>query len=105
MDRRFKNQTKKSFSITMIEDTVDRLRHVRKVAEQKNQDAYRDLDYTIYKWLLEQEKKLGIDKNDHKTTMFCPECKSKLRIVHSASGDFIGCSSFPKCKYSKNLKS
>lgn len=104
MERRLKNQDKKSFSISLKEETVERIRHVRKVASQRNVDAYKDLDYTIFQWLLEQEKKYNIGRNDHKETMFCPKCNSKLRIVHSGNGDFIGCSSFPKCKYSKNLK-
>lgn len=104
MDRRFKNEDKKTFTISLKEDTVDRIRYVRKIAETKNVDAYRDLDYVIFKWLLEQEKKYNIVQNEHKETMFCPKCKSKLRIIHSERGDFIGCSSYPKCKYTKTLK-
>jgi RNase P subunit RPR2 len=104
MERRFNNKDKKTFSISLQEETVKRIRYVREVAKNQGHDAYKDLDYTIFKWLLEQEKKYDIKKNEHRTTMFCPKCKNKLRIVHSKNGDFIGCSSFPECNYTKNLK-
>ena len=34
----------------------------------------------------------------------CPKCGSKLVIRTSVYGKFLGCSSFPKCKYMESLK-
>lgn len=104
MENNSNKKEKTGFSITLQKETVERIRHVRKVAQMKGHDAYRDLDRTIFKWLLEQEKKYEIGRNDHKTTMFCPQCKSNLKIVHTKNGDFIGCTGYPKCNYTKSLK-
>ncbi len=35
----------------------------------------------------------------------CPECGSELVRRNGRYGEFIACSNFPKCKYTKNLKS
>ncbi len=34
----------------------------------------------------------------------CPQCGAKLRLLHGKYGEFIGCTSFPKCRYSRNIK-
>lgn len=104
MTKNFKKKENATFSITLQKETIDRIRFVRKVASNQGKDAYKELDLTIFKWLLEQEDKYNISRNDHKSTMFCPECNSNLKIVHSQKGDFIGCSGFPKCRYTKSLK-
>lgn len=104
MQNRNKNKETKTFSISLQEETVNRIQHIRKVAAQQNKDAYKDLDYTIFKWLLAQEKKYGVSRNDHKTTIFCPECGGKLHIVSSKKGEFLGCTNFPDCHYTKNVK-
>ena len=46
--------------------------------------------------------------NNDKTDMICPRCGSKLVLRTAKKGDnagnqFYGCSSFPKCRYVKNL--
>ncbi len=33
----------------------------------------------------------------------CPECKSELLLRKGRYGEFIACSNFPKCKYTKNV--
>lgn len=33
----------------------------------------------------------------------CPKCGSKLVKRNGKYGEFFGCSSFPKCKYTKNI--
>lgn len=105
MKNRNQNQETKTFSISLQEETVNRIQHVRKISAQKNIDAYKSLDYTIFKWLIDQEKKLGISKSEHKTTIFCPKCNGKLHIVKTAKADFLGCTNYPKCHYTKSLKS
>jgi DNA topoisomerase-1 len=34
----------------------------------------------------------------------CPDCKEELVIRKGRYGEFISCSTYPKCKYSKNIK-
>ncbi len=34
----------------------------------------------------------------------CPRCGHKLVVRKSARGEFLGCSSFPKCRYTSDLK-
>ena len=36
-------------------------------------------------------------------TTICPECGNKLTKRSGRYGDFLGCSSFPKCRYSKKI--
>lgn len=34
----------------------------------------------------------------------CPKCGGRLNIKHGRYGAFIGCTNYPRCKYTKNLK-
>lgn len=34
----------------------------------------------------------------------CPECSSELVVRHSIYGEFIGCSSYPKCRYTEKAE-
>ena len=40
---------------------------------------------------------------DQKIDEYCPECGSQLVIKHGRNGKFIGCSGFPKCKFTKAI--
>jgi len=33
----------------------------------------------------------------------CPKCRSKLRVRVGRRGKFMGCSSYPKCSYTRNI--
>lgn len=35
---------------------------------------------------------------------WCPECGSNLKVRKGPTGDFLGCSSYPDCKYTHRLK-
>jgi len=37
-------------------------------------------------------------------TMECPKCKNKLREIEGKNGLFLGCTEFPKCKFSISLE-
>ena len=37
------------------------------------------------------------------TGEICPECGGKLIIKHGRNGDFIGCSNFPSCTFTKSI--
>lgn len=104
MNKNFKKKETKSFAITLQKETVERIRHVKKIADLKGDSAYKSLDNHIFKWLIEQEKTYDIGRTDYKTTLFCPKCKHNLKIVSASSGNFLGCSDFPKCKYTQSLK-
>ncbi|QQK07686.1 type I DNA topoisomerase [Miniphocaeibacter halophilus] len=72
-----------------------------------------DLDWknTISKFYDSLEENLAKAKSDTNTYKvedkkideFCPECGSQLVIKHGRNGEFIGCSGFPNCKYTKAI--
>ncbi|WP_443089649.1 topoisomerase DNA-binding C4 zinc finger domain-containing protein [Zunongwangia sp. HGR-M22] len=35
----------------------------------------------------------------------CPRCQSELLLKEGRYGNFYGCSNYPKCTYTKNLRS
>ena len=41
--------------------------------------------------------------NQSANDMICPKCGNKLVIRNGSRGKFIGCSNFPKCKYTRNI--
>ena len=43
-------------------------------------------------------------ENDLYGDMTCPKCGSKLLVKNGKYGTFIGCSNYPKCKYTKNVE-
>lgn len=95
----FSDIINESFTATM-EDQLD------KVAEGKV--AWKELMHQFYGVLKkdlesakEDEKsyKLPVDK----TGETCPKCGKDLVIKHGRHGDFIGCSGFPDCDYTKNI--
>ena len=47
------------------------------------------------------ETNLTLEKEN--TENICPKCGSKLVKRNGKYGEFFGCSSFPKCKYTKNI--
>jgi DNA topoisomerase-1 len=53
--------------------------------------------------LREAEEKMEKVKKEIITEEVCPECGSKLVIRQGRYGDFLACSNYPKCKFTKNL--
>lgn len=45
---------------------------------------------------------LSIQKTDNEKSI-CPRCGNKLVKRKGSKGDFVGCSSFPKCRYTTDL--
>ena len=37
-------------------------------------------------------------------SMICPKCGSKLIIRDGKNGKFIGCTNYPKCRFTKNIE-
>jgi DNA topoisomerase-1 len=55
------------------------------------------------KSLAEAEVKMEKVKKEIMTEEICPECGNKLVIRQGRYGDFVACSNYPKCKFTKNL--
>jgi DNA topoisomerase-1 len=43
-------------------------------------------------------------ENTYIKTKKCPECNSDLKLRFGKNGDFLGCSSYPKCKHTEQIK-
>lgn len=66
-----------------------------------------------YKTLLAADKKDTISNAEHIKNIrntqidiengICPRCHSKLVVRHGKNGDFVGCSNYPKCRFTKPL--
>ena len=44
------------------------------------------------------------DKTIKEENMICPKCGSKLIIRDGKNGKFIGCTNYPKCRFTKNIE-
>ncbi len=49
------------------------------------------------------KKNIESQKSATPTGEMCPECGSELLLRKGRFGEFVACSNFPKCKYTKNL--
>ncbi|MFH1387104.1 MAG: type I DNA topoisomerase [bacterium] len=60
--------------------------------------------YGPFKKALETaEVKMEKVKKEIMTEEICPDCGSKIMIRQGRYGDFMACSNYPKCKFTKNL--
>lgn len=76
------------------------------IAEGK--EDWRELVGKFYKLFSKDLEKAQDDANsyrvpDKKTGEKCPECGADLVYKHGRNGDFIGCSAFPACTYTKSI--
>lgn len=74
----------------------------------ENKKDWQELLWEFYKSF---EEKIILGKQEIKslkksipTGEFCPKCGSELVIRNGKFGDFIACSAYPKCKYSKTIE-
>ncbi|MBI5078698.1 type I DNA topoisomerase, partial [Candidatus Saganbacteria bacterium] len=56
------------------------------------------------KLLAEAEVKMEKVKKEIMTDEICPRCGKKLMIREGRYGDFLACSGYPKCKFTKDLR-
>ncbi len=78
-----------------------------KIAEgkEKYENVLKDF-YFPFKEILERERKNvpSFKKKPIPLEEDCPECGAKLAIKTGRFGEFIACSNFPKCRYSRSLE-
>lgn len=99
----FRKKEKKSFTISLQSETVDRIRYLRRIAESKGDTAYKSLDNAIFHWLIEQEKHYNIKRSDHQKSLICPKCGGVMQKRKGKTVDFLGCSNYPNCKHTQNI--
>lgn len=66
-------------------------------------DALKEFYGPFSKSLAEAEVKMEKVKTEIMTEEICPTCGSKLVIREGRYGKFMACSTYPKCKFTKNL--
>ncbi len=100
LENHFSNIVDSSFTAEM-EETLD------KIAEGK--EDWQKVLWNFYEPFMKEIEKGKKDIKSQKvlipTGEKCPECGSELVIRKGRFGEFISCSAFPKCKYTKNISS
>ena len=49
------------------------------------------------------KEKISAEKEKDPDEMICPRCGGKLVVRHGKYGDFIGCSNYPHCRYTRKI--
>jgi len=98
LEKHFPEIVDSGFTATM-EDELD------EVAENgKNWEAVLAAFYEPFiEKIKEGKKNIESLKKVEPTGEMCPECGSELVKRNGRFGDFISCSNFPKCRYTKNI--
>ncbi len=100
LEKHFSNIVDSSFTAEM-EETLD------KIAEGK--EDWQKVLWNFYEPFMKDiekgKKEIKSQKVLIPTGEKCPECGSELVIRKGRFGEFISCSAFPKCKYTKNISS
>ncbi len=98
LEEHFSNIVDSSFTANM-EETLD------KIAEGK--EDWQKVLWEFYEPFMKEIEKGKKDIKSQKVVIpigeKCPECGSELVKRQGRFGEFISCSAFPKCKYTKNI--
>src|SRR6185369_14539769 len=82
-----------------MEDKLDKIEE----GESKWADTVKEF-YTPFKRDLDNaEKNMPNAKAGVETTEVCPECSNPLNERWGRFGKFLACSTYPECKYTRNL--
>lgn len=88
------------FSFTAhVEDDLDEIAE----GKQRWQKVINDFYVPFEKLLKERSEKIEKTTMDETLEETCPDCGKSLIIKHSRRGKFIGCSSFPDCRYTRSF--
>ena len=98
-----KNVTQLDFISDLIksynnEIIIEDLSKIKNKIEQNN-----ITDKEIRKSHIKNIKNTVKENNDKEKNMICPKCGAKLVERNGKYGNFIGCSNFPNCKYTKDI--
>ncbi len=99
LENHFKDIVDSSFTAEM-EKTLDKIAEGEEDWEKVLWNFYEPFIKDIEKG----KKEIKSQKVVIPTGEKCPECGSELVIRKGRFGEFISCSAFPKCKYTKNLQ-
>ena len=90
--------------------------HSVKAIKEKKTDIFLSVEKMEYYYnkLLNLHDKTAIKTNEHIENVhkmqrqiqqgICPRCGGKLMLRTGKNGQFYGCSGFPKCRFTKNIK-
>ena len=100
LEKNFENIVDSEFTSKMEEKLDD-------IAENKAdwQEILSDFYYPFIEKISEGKTNIASQKVAISIGEACPECGGDLLKRSGRFGEFIACSNFPKCKYSRNLKS
>lgn len=99
-----KNVTQLDFLNDLIQSYRTELLDIN-LNEIKNKIELNNIsDKTIRKEHIKNIKNNIKENNKKEQEMICPKCGGKLVERTGKYGNFIGCSNYPKCKYTTNIK-
>jgi len=98
LEKHFSNIVDSSFTANM-EETLDKVA----IGEKDWQQVLWTFYEPFIKEIEKGKKEIKSQKVIVPTGEMCPECGSELVRRQGRFGEFISCSAFPKCKYTKNI--
>ena len=97
-----KKQKRKSYSITLPVNLVNRLLFLKRL-KKGDVDMGKEATGFFYKLVDNLEKSNGIHRDSWKEHKKCPSCDSYLIIKKGKRGDFYGCYNYPECKWTESI--
>jgi len=98
LEKHFPEIVDSNFTSTM-EETLDKIAE----GEENWQKVLSDFYAPFIEKINKGKKEIKSLKVAIPTGEKCPECGEELVVRKGRYGEFIACSSFPKCKYSRNI--
>ncbi|MDR3177738.1 MAG: type I DNA topoisomerase [Campylobacteraceae bacterium] len=98
LEDNFPNIVDSNFT-SLMEDTLDLIAEGKKDWQLVLKEFYTPFEEKVVKGKKEiQSIKVSVPTGEK-----CPECGSELVLRKGRFGEFVACSSYPKCKYTKNI--
>ncbi|MDR3345767.1 MAG: type I DNA topoisomerase, partial [Campylobacteraceae bacterium] len=98
LEDNFPNIVDSNFT-SLMEDTLDLVAEGKKDWQSVLADFYEPFDERVSKG----KKEIKSVKVATPIGEQCPECGSELLLRKGRFGEFVACSAYPKCKYTKNI--
>ena len=97
----------KSISFTLNREVVERLMFLRKLAKKQDNIINIDVQKALLPVIEKLESKFRINDKAWMRQFPCPKCASGyliLKTQRNSNKKFYGCSNYPDCKQTKNVK-